>query len=110
MASLFVLVGWAVFAIEELRSASNQTRAQIAGAEATRTAAPTGREEAARERAHNSVREAIDDVNDVLLAPLKWVTEDSTSAWARRSAPALFALLLYGFGLAYLARFSRGRA
>ena len=110
LASLFVLAGWCVFAAEELRSASDQTQAQIAGAEATRTAAPTERQEKARERVHNPVREAIDDVNDVLLAPLKWVTEDSSSTWARRTGPALLALLLYGFGLAYLARFSRGRA
>lgn len=110
LASLFVLVGWAVFAIDELHSASNQTTAQIAGSEATRNPAPSSREEAARERVHNPVREAIDDVNDLLLAPVKWVTEDSSSTWARRTGPALIALLLYGFGLAYLARFSRGRA
>lgn len=110
MASLFILMGWVVFAVDELQTASGDTQAQIAGAEATRSAAPTGAEEKARERVHNPVREAIDDVNDLLLAPLAWVTEDSPSTWARRSGPALLALLLYGFGLAYLARFSRGRA
>ena len=110
LASLFVLAGWVVFAIDELHTASGDTQAQIAGAEATRSAAPTSTEENARERVHNPVREGIDDVNDLLLAPLAWVTDDSSSTWARRSGPALLALLIYGFGLAYLARFSRGLA
>jgi hypothetical protein len=108
--SIFVLAGWSLFAIDEIRSASDHTQAQIAGAKATRQPDPTSREERARERIHNAVREAIDDVNDVLLAPLAFATDDSPSAWARRTAPALLALLLYGFGLAFLARFARGNA
>jgi hypothetical protein len=109
VASLFVLAGWSLFAVDEVRSASNDTQAQIAGAEASRQADPTPRQERARERAHNAGREAIDDVNDVLLAPLAFLTQDSSSTWARRTAPAMLALLLYGFGLAFLARYARGR-
>ena len=69
-----------------------------------------GREERARERAHNSVREAIDDADDILVAPFAPVTHSSSSSWVRRGMPTLLALLVYGFGLAFLARFMHGRA
>jgi hypothetical protein len=110
MASLFLLAGWSLFAVDEVRSASDRTTEQIAGAQAASRPGPSPREERARERAHNPVRETIDDVNDVLLAPMAFLTEDSESTWARRTAPALAALLVYGFGLAFLARYTRGRA
>lgn len=109
-ASLFVLAGWSLFAIEEVRTASDRTSTQVAGAQAATQPGPTPREERTRERAHGPVREAVDDVNDVLLSPLAFLAEGNASAWVRRTAPALAALLLYGFGLAFLARYARGRA
>jgi hypothetical protein len=48
------------------------------------------------------VREAIDDANDVLLAPFASVI-DSDSAWVNHGVPALLGLLLYGVGLGLLA-------
>jgi hypothetical protein len=110
VASAVALVSFALFAIDETREASRQSRAEVAGLEATRTSNPNEDEERARERAHSSVREAIDDVDDVLVAPFAPLTEDMSSSWAARGVPTLLALLVYGFGLAFLARFMRGRA
>jgi hypothetical protein len=110
VASAIVLVSFALFAIDETRDASNRSVAGIAGLDATRTANPTANEERARERAHSKVREAIDDTDDVLVTPFAPVTDGSSSSWARRGVPTLLALLVYGFGLAFLARFTRGRA
>jgi hypothetical protein len=56
------------------------------------------------------VREKIDDADDVLLRPFAFVAGNSDSSWVRRGAPAVLALLVYGFGLSFLARYSRGRA
>jgi hypothetical protein len=110
VASAIVLVSFALFAIDETREASKKTVAAVEGLEATRTANPSDREERARERAHSKVREAIDDADDILVAPFASVADGSSSSWARRGVPTLLALLVYGFGLGFLARFMRGRA
>jgi hypothetical protein len=108
-ASLLVIAGWTGFAVDETRSASEQTQAQIAGSRATARVTSTPAQERAREGAHSVPREAVDDANDVLLRPFAFLTDRSPSEWAHRSASALLALLLYGFGLSYVARFARGR-
>jgi hypothetical protein len=110
VASAIVLVSFGLFAIDETRDASNRSVAGIAGLEATRAADPTASEERARERAHSTAREVIDDADDILVTPFAPVTADSSSSWARRGIPTLLALIVYGFGLAFLARFMRGRA
>ncbi len=108
VASAIVVVSFALFALDETREASARSAREVAGLEATRTAAPTQAEERARERAHSPVREAIDDANDILVAPFAFA-EPAGSAWAQRGLPAILALVVYGFGLSFLARFSRGR-
>jgi hypothetical protein len=110
VASAIVLVSFGLFAIDETRDASDRSVAAITGLEATRSADPTAREERARERAHSKVREAIDDADDVLVTPFAPLTEGSSSSWVRRGIPTLLALVVYGFGLAFLARFASGRA
>lgn len=110
LASLLVIAGWSAFAIDELRSASQQTQAEIAGSEASGRADPSARQERAREGVHSRAREALDDADDVALRPVAFVADGSPSRWVRRSVSALLALVLYGFGAAYLARFARGRA
>jgi hypothetical protein len=107
--SAIVLVSFGLFAIDETRDASNRSVAAVEGLEATRSADPTAGEERARERAHNSLREAIDDADDILVAPFAPVTKSSESSWVRRGMPTLLALVVYGFGLAFLARFMHGR-
>ncbi len=110
VASAMVLVSFGLFAIDETRDASNRTVAAIQGLQATRSADPTSGEERARERAHGTVREAIDDADDVLVKPFASIADGSSSSWVRRGIPTLLALVVYGFGLAFLARFARGRA
>jgi hypothetical protein len=109
IASVFVALGWGLFALDQARGASHQSVAGIAG-DPTTFADPTPRQERKREQFHGTVREFIDDVNDVLLAPFAGLTNDSDSKWVRRSIPALIALLIYGFGGGFLARFASGRA
>jgi hypothetical protein len=108
--SAIVLVSFGLFATDESRDASNASVAGIAGLEATRVADPTASEERAREQAHGKVHEAIDDADDVLVKPFASITNGSSSSWVRRGVPTLLALLIYGLGLSFLARFTHGRA
>jgi len=41
LASLFVVAGWGLFAVEEARSASDQTTAEVEGRRAARSAVPS---------------------------------------------------------------------
>ncbi len=110
VASAVVVLSFALFAVDETRDAAKQSAAAVAGLEATSSSDPSPTEERARERAHGPVREAIDDANDVLVSPFAFAASNSGSSWVRRGAPALLALLVYGVGLSFLARYARGRA
>jgi hypothetical protein len=103
----FVLFGFAFFATDELDRGSKTQQQALAdelgsASETTAPIAPTPRDEKAREKAHSSVREIIDDVNDVLLGPFVDLV-DSDDVWVQRGIPTLLALLLYGVGLGFLA-------
>jgi hypothetical protein len=110
VACAIVLLSFALFAIDETRDASDQSARAIAGLEATRASDPSASQERARERAHSRTREAVDDADDVLVAPFAPIVSSSESSWARRGIPTLLALVVYGFGLSFLARYARGRA
>ena len=107
-ASVFVVLGWSLFAIDQIRGASHSSVAGIAG-DPTTFPNPSPRQEKVREKLHGHVREFIDDVNDILLAPFAGIVDSSNSDWVRRTIPALLALLVYGFGGGFLARFAAGR-
>jgi hypothetical protein len=101
-----VLLGFVLFAVDEIGHGS-KTQQQTLDRELGDTSvsdpiAPSPREEQARERQHGAVREAVDDANDVLLAPFADVV-DSSNAWVEHGVPALLALLVYGLGLGLLA-------
>ncbi len=116
VASVVVLLSFAAFAIDEARSGSQSSQAGISGTayaplpDPAGYADPSPAQERAREADHGAVREALDDADDVLLAPFAALTADNSSAWMRRSIPALVALAVYGFGLGFLSRFAAGRA
>ncbi len=110
LCSATVVLSFSLFAIDETRAASDQTAAEVAGQHASASADPSPQEERAREQAHGSLRELVDDGNDLLTAPFAGTVSGSGSRWARRGIPGLLALLAWGLGLGYLARFSEGRA
>ena len=107
LASVFVALGWALFAIDQARGASHESVAGIQG-DPTTFSDPSPDQERARQKLHSKPREFIDDVNDVLLSPFAGISDGSHSKWVRRSIPALIALLVYGFGGGFLARFTSG--
>ncbi len=103
--SLFVVAGFTLFAIDDFARASNASRDRIAG---NARPDPTPRAERAREQRNSRGREIIDDANDILLRPFAGLVANDHSRWAQRGIPALLGLLLYGFVLGYIARYTRG--
>ncbi len=59
---------------------------------------------------HGQPRRFIDDAAGKLTSPFNALVSHDSSIWVRHVVPTLFALLLYGVGLGYLARYSSGLA
>jgi hypothetical protein len=109
LASAIVLVSFALFAIDETQSASVESRAAIAAQDvSSRDPGAAAAVERLREHKHSALREHIDDANDVLTRPFSGIVHSSSSIWMRRAVPSVLALLLFGVGFAFLARFSKG--
>ena len=106
VASGIVLIGFLAFANDEASAGSKKQVDRIS--QAMDAPAPGAAGERAREKQHGKPRELIDDANDVLLRPFAPISENADSRWARRGIPVLLGLLVYGFLLAYFARFARG--
>ena len=104
--SLLVVAGFMLFALDDMRRASNASRERITGVAA---ADPTPAAEHAREQRNRRGRELVDDANDVLLRPFSGVADGASSRWVQRGVPALLALRVYGFLRGYVARYTRGR-
>lgn len=88
------------------RGSQNQQNAlasELSGSVDPTPVAPTPEEEAERERLNGTFREAVEDANDVLLAPFSGLMSSADTRWATHGVPALLALLLYGLGLGTLA-------
>jgi hypothetical protein len=112
-ASVVIALSFLLFAIDEMDRGSKtqqQALAEETGVPEPQLAqpAPAPEEEAERERRHSSLREAIDDANDVLLQPFSTLA-NSDSNWVTRGVPTLLGLLIYGLGLGLLANFMPGR-
>lgn len=125
IAALVLLVSFGLFAVDQAKDGSNQQVARIddeigngggaaVGANAADKASanvnqadPPPRAERVREARHGDVREAIDDVNDVLVSPFTSVVK-SDDIWVQRGIPALIALLLFGVGLRFVAQYLPG--
>ena len=109
IASAVVLVSFGLFAIDETRSASAESRAAIANQErGSRDPEAAAALERANDRSYSRARREIDRANRVFTRPFNGLVENSESAWMRRGVPAGLALLLFGAGFAFLARFSKG--
>jgi hypothetical protein len=97
----FVAVSFLLFARDQLAGASKHQQSElVAGMQTSVVAVPI-------HHAHQQPRKFIDAVARRLTSPFQSVIS-SGSAWVQEGTPALLALLVYGFGLGYLARFSRG--
>jgi hypothetical protein len=103
VASLLVVVGAAFFAVELASQTTDRQRERL---EPSLEPVPTAADERDREARHGGFREAVDDANDVLLAPFAGVFK-AGDIWVRRIVAAVLALLLYGVALSLLAGFVR---
>jgi hypothetical protein len=102
-----VLLGFAYFATDEMsRGSQNQQNAlqsELAGEADPPPVAPSPDEEAERERLNGTLREGVEDANDLLIGPFAALVEGADNRWVTHGVPALLGLILYGFCLGMLA-------
>lgn len=100
---LIVILSFIVFAINQTKSASGHQR-EVLGE--TSASVHEGKSTKAKE---GSAHKALDEASEKLTSPFSGIVT-SSSQWAKRSVSLILALLIYGFGLAYIARVMRVRS
>jgi hypothetical protein len=108
LCTVFVLLSFAFFAVDQSRAGSQDSQRGIA-ADGPPTAALAA-QQSAKPPHHSAVRRAIDSVDKRLVDPFNGLAGGSGNDWVKRGVPTLFALFVYGFGLSFVARYARAHA
>ncbi|MGO9490307.1 MAG: hypothetical protein ACLQBB_14940 [Solirubrobacteraceae bacterium] len=96
---LIVIGSFVVFAVGQTKTASGHQQEAIAET-TSKTSTP----------AHeNAVHKALDEASSTFTSPFSGIVSPSSSEWADQGVKLLLALLVYGFGLGYIARVIRVR-
>ena|ERR1700726_3766317 len=104
---LIALASFAAFVIDETRGASHHQRAKVDEAAPGGTAA--GGPSQAKPPPPRAIPKAVDKAFSTLSSPFSGVTSGSGSQWTIHIVDLLLVLLVYGFGLSFLARLLPGR-
>jgi hypothetical protein len=107
---LTVVASFAIFAIDQTSSASTHQQEELNGAAPATTASSASAGTSTSAPAHKSaLHSAIDSASNDLTSPFSSISPSSSSQWASRGVNLLLALIVYGFGLGFLARTIRVR-
>ena len=106
---LIAIASFALFAINQTGSASTHQQEVLNGVGPPIANPGTTTSPKTSSGHESSLHKAIDDASNALTSPFSGVTAGSTSQWVIRGATLALALVLYGFGLGFLARMIRVR-
>lgn len=110
---LIVVAWFAVFVIDQTGAASAHQQNEVipgsvpvAGAAASTGATPgAAGTTTVTAKPESTARRVLNEVADALTSPFAGAVSGSHSEWTAHIVKTLLALLIYGFGLAFLARF-----
>ncbi len=97
---LIVIASFAIFVINQTSSASTHQQEEVSGRVETKKTSSTH---------EGAVHKTIDEASNELTSPFSGISSGWSSQWAIRAANLLLALIVYGFGLGFLARVVRVR-
>lgn len=104
---LIALASFALFALDQTKTASSHQQAEVNNAGPPSTGTTTS---SPSKPAHkNELHAAIDKAFSKLSSPFSGVTSGSSSQWTIQIVDTLLVLLVYGFGLSFLARLLPGK-
>jgi hypothetical protein len=105
---LIVIASFVLFVVNQTSSASTHQQQELNG-----TTTAQGAQGAAASLKHakkSSLRTKIDDASKAITSPFDGLSSGWSSQWLVRGVNLLLALVVYGFGLGFLARVIRVRA
>jgi predicted PurR-regulated permease PerM len=105
VACAIVIASFTLFAVNQTGQASTHQQQLLSGeisSEAGAQAPPVKSHE-------SSVRRTIDEASEWLTSPFNALTSGASSAWATHGIDLALALVVYGFGLGFIARTLRVR-
>jgi hypothetical protein len=100
---VLLLASFALFAHDQAAGASVHQQNELASTPAVSPNPPSSTQR------HGQPRRFIDGAAGNLTAPFSSIVK-SSSPWVAHGVPTLIALLVYGVGLGFVARFSSGRS
>ena len=99
---LIVLASFVIFVVEQTSSASTHQQEELIEHPSSSSGAPTVKHE-------STLHKKIDEASDFFTSPFAGIVSGSNSQWVIHLVKTALALLVYGFGLSYLARVIRVR-
>jgi hypothetical protein len=98
---LIVAASFLIFVVEQTSSASTHQQ-EVLIEHPSSSGAPAPKQE-------GTVHKKIDEASDFFTSPFAGIVSGSNSEWVIHGVKTVLALLIYGFGLSYLARVIRVR-
>jgi hypothetical protein len=99
---LIVLASFLIFVVEQTSSASTHQQEELIEHPSASTGAPASKHE-------STLHKKIDEAANFFMSPFASAVSGSHSEWVIHGVKTVLALLIYGFGLSYLARVIRVR-
>ncbi len=107
---MVVVVSFTLFAVNQTSSASTHQQQELKEGPPVPAGQPGSTEGPTSKHPHeSSLRKSLDDVSNALTSPFSGVTAGSNSQWLIHGVNLLLVLIVYGFGLGFLARLVRVR-
>lgn len=106
---LIVIAWFVVFAVEQTSTASVHQQNELAEGRPPAGSAGPGQSGGSGGKRESTPHRVLNEATDALTSPFAGVVSGSHSEWTIHIVKTLLALLVYGFGLAFLARFIRIR-
>lgn len=100
---LVVVISFMIFAVKQTGAASNHQLEELNGR-------PLPGAVHKHAKGKEGVQGWVEEASEKLTSPFSSLTSGSTNNWVEHGGNTLIALLIYGFGLGYVARIIRVRA
>jgi hypothetical protein len=108
---LIVIASFALFVVNKTSSASAHQQQELNGTTTAPGAqAAQGTASSVKHAKGSTLRTRIDDASEAITSPFDGLSSGWSSQWLIRGVNLLLALVVYGFGLGFLARVIRVRA
>jgi hypothetical protein len=106
---LIVVASFVLFVVDQTGSASAHQQAELNHETTTTTTGDPQGHGRWNSGSSGSPRRVIDEVAEAITSPFSIATDATSSEWLSRGIALALALLVYGFGLAFVARTIRVR-